>query len=177
MPAGLEDWADGKTVCSRSGVWPTAWPCISASPSRRSERGSRGAEKSPAADSQDRSPLLAYSSSIWVVVRLRAWGSRFFNIPSATKNYSSCCSLIWNLIRETVHILFTECHIFMHSSSPYSSVWIHHIASSDLRPAYWNKIEEAQSLNPDANIRLNTGGVTKNLYSTCGSGFVAFNWT
>lgn len=76
MAAGLADSADGETVFSRSGVWPSVWPCVSAGPSRRSERGSRGAENSPVGDSQDRSPLLAYSSSIWVVVRLRAWGTR-----------------------------------------------------------------------------------------------------
>lgn len=76
MPAGLADSADGETVCSRSGIWPSALPCVSAGPSRRSERGSKGAEKSPVGDSQDRSPLPAYNNSIWVVVRLRAWGSR-----------------------------------------------------------------------------------------------------
>lgn len=76
MPAGLADSADGETVCSRSGVWPSAWPCMSVGLSSRSVRGSRWAEKSPVGDSQDRSPLLAYSSSIWVVVRLRAWGTR-----------------------------------------------------------------------------------------------------
>lgn len=76
MAAGRADSADGETVCSRSGVWPSAWPCMSVGASRRSERGSRGAEKSPVGDSQDRSPLLAYSSSIWVVVRLRAWGTK-----------------------------------------------------------------------------------------------------
>lgn len=102
MPAGLADSADGETVCSRSGVWPSAWPCMSAGPSGRSERGSRGAENSPVGDSQDSSPLLAYSSSIWVVVRLRAWGTRIVwlniqlthksmdqlvSIPSPTNNY------------------------------------------------------------------------------------------
>lgn len=76
MPAGLADSADGETVFSRSGAWPSAWPCVSAGPSKRSDRGSRGAEKSPVGDSQDRSPLLAYNRSIWVVVRLRAWGTR-----------------------------------------------------------------------------------------------------
>ncbi|TNN55170.1 hypothetical protein EYF80_034615 [Liparis tanakae] len=49
MPAGLADSADGETV--------------------RSRRGSIGAGKSPVGGSQDASPLPAYSSSIWVVVR------------------------------------------------------------------------------------------------------------
>lgn len=55
MAAGLADSADGETVGSRSAVWPR----ISAGPSRRSARGSRGDEKSPVGDSQDTSPLLA----------------------------------------------------------------------------------------------------------------------
>lgn len=70
---GLEVSEDGDAVCSRSWVCPNTWLCVS------DKSAGRGDGKSPVGGSQDRSPLLAYSSSIWVAARLRAWENTSMN--------------------------------------------------------------------------------------------------
>lgn len=70
---GLAVSGDGDTACSRSWSCPEVWPRVSDWPSHCSESDGRGEGKSPVGASQDRSPLLAYSSSIWVAARRRAW--------------------------------------------------------------------------------------------------------
>lgn len=122
MPAGLADSADGETACSRSGAWPAAWLHVSAGPSRPSARGSRGAGKSPVGDSQDKSPLLAYSSSIWVVVRRRAWGDR----------------MGWSINNPIHQELLANGFKHVHGRLPCFSALTRHIASLNLTTACWN---------------------------------------
>lgn len=116
MVTGLGARGDGDTLCSRSWVCPNPWLCGSDRPSCRSKSAGRGDRKSPVGDSQVRSPLLAYSSSIWVAARLRAWESTSMNWPTAS------------LIKQ---IPLNPSNIRAYSV-PYFLVWIHHTASSDL---------------------------------------------